>query len=58
MASKALRVSVKQKNVLFYGKCKIVVPINEGIVGFVAVMGSRNCVLIVHEVCSLFEVTA
>jgi hypothetical protein len=38
VASKALRVSAKQKNVLFYGKCTSVVPINEGIV---AVMGSR-----------------
>jgi hypothetical protein len=39
VASKALSVSVKQKNVLFYGKCTTsVVPITEGIV---AVMVSR-----------------
>jgi len=38
VASKALSVSAKQKNLLFYGKCTSVVPINEGIV---AVMGSR-----------------
>jgi hypothetical protein len=35
---KALSVSAKQNNVLFYGKCTSVVPINEGII---AVMGSR-----------------
>ncbi len=38
VASKALSVSAKQENVLFYGKCTGVVPTNEGIV---AVMGSR-----------------
>jgi hypothetical protein len=32
VASKALSVSAKHKNVLFYGKCTSVVPINEGIV--------------------------
>ena len=39
VASKALSVSAKQENVLFYGKCATsVLPINEGII---AVMGSR-----------------
>jgi hypothetical protein len=38
VASKALRVSAKQKNILFYDKCTSAVPINETIV---AVFGSR-----------------